>query len=355
MSEATFADWDYPAQPYPGAWPGHSYVHHPGPRAAIGRRLYPDPATISGWRVADRNSDDDQDLDDWLACHDGPPLAQRVPVLTYGSNRCPSKITWLRRELDLEGPVVVLAARTEGVAAVWASGRRARDDQRPAVLVAAPGVTERHCIWLASPEQLATLDVCEGRGERYRLARLGTGSVHTEDGGLVDRPWCYLGLSTLRRPLLVDGSPVRCADMAQADATALLGVPAEHDGLAGHDVCGTPRPEEWPAALFSYGLLQPGRDGWPLVAPHADGQPQPAEAIGAIYDTGLGWPAMLPDAQQRTPGTLTPLRDPAVLLPRLDRYEGPDYLRTRITLPKDGTVAWSYLWVGDRSALIPIG
>ena len=63
-------------------------------------------------------------LDAWLRGRGAPPLAGRLPVLAYGSNRCPSKITWLRRALGLGAdPVVVLRARTAGVAAVWAAGR----------------------------------------------------------------------------------------------------------------------------------------------------------------------------------------------------------------------------------------
>ena len=55
----------------------------------------------------------------WLAARGAAPMAGRLPVLSYGSNRCPGKITWLRRELGLGAdPAVVLQARTEGVAAV---------------------------------------------------------------------------------------------------------------------------------------------------------------------------------------------------------------------------------------------
>lgn len=349
-------DSDYPADPYPGAVPDCSFVHldersHP---------LRPDRAAPSGWRV------DGDDLDEWLATHDAAPLAGRVPLLTYGSNRCPSKITWLRRELGLTGPVVMLRATTRDVAAVWAAGFRTRDGQRPAVLAAAPGTVEEHGIWFATPEQIEVLDRCEGRDDRYRLARPPI-TVRTEDGGLVERPWCYLALGAIRQPLLTgaDEMPVRCADVAQHDAVGLVGRPATDDGLNAETVQGAPNPDQWPAALFGYGLLQPGRVGWPLVAPHSHGDPRPATAHGAVYDTGLGWPAMLltgldaaartegPDEAKTVPGTLVPLRDPETLLPVLDRYEGPDYRRVRVTLT-DGTIAWAYLWIGDRTILRPI-
>jgi gamma-glutamylcyclotransferase (GGCT)/AIG2-like uncharacterized protein YtfP len=240
--------------------------------------------------------------------------------------------------------VVVLRVRTSGVAAVWAAGLRHRDGQRPAVLAAAPGVTEWHAVWLATPEQIAVLDRCEGRDERFRLARLDTGSVRLESGAEVVRPWCYLGHAAIRRPLLVDGAPVRVAEVSQAAALDLDGTAAPGDGLDAETVVGPPHPDEWPAALFTYGLLQPGQPSWELVAPHAAGPPRRAVLDGQVRDTGLGYPAWLPEVPGRTPGSVVPLRDPAAVLPALDEYEGPDYRRVRAVVPADGTVCWAYAW-----------
>jgi gamma-glutamylcyclotransferase (GGCT)/AIG2-like uncharacterized protein YtfP len=162
--------------------------------------------------------------------------------------------------------------------------------------------------------------------------------------------------------LLVDGASVRCAELGQRTARALTGVPADSDGLAAEEVGGQPHPDEWPDALFGYGLLQPGRRGWPLLAPHVLGLPRRACARGTRYDTGLGWPAMLLGDQPGVPGTLTRLREPAALLPALDRYEGPDYRRVRIVVALAAdhraeaafeVVSWAYVWVGDRSGLRP--
>jgi gamma-glutamylcyclotransferase (GGCT)/AIG2-like uncharacterized protein YtfP len=365
-------DRDFPADPYPGAWPGYSFVH----ADRTGHRLLPDPGTSAGWRVEspDRRG---PDLDGWLADRASPPLAARIPVLTYGSNRCPAKITWLREHRGLTGPVVLLAADTEGVAAVWAAGRRVVDTQRPATLAAAPGARERHALWLATPAQLKTLDACEGRverqrnehqhreqrqrnehqrGGRYRLARLpGTVTVRTDDGTVVSRPWTYLADAPTRHPLLVDGAPVRCADGDQHTAATLTGTPAAHDGLDAATVDGTPHPDEYPAALFAYGLLQPGRAGWHLVAPYTDPHtpPRPVDATGSVHDTGLGRPALLLDPAARTPGILITFADPAAAFLALDDYEGPDYRRIRITIPTDHTAAWTYLWTGPRNELRP--
>ncbi len=400
-----FRDRDHPADPYPGTVPGRSFVH----LDAVGHPLTPDRRALAGWRVgagdpggADNSADNDADhgagdahsvaggagggpgaaggasgntvgggggpgpdLDDWLAARDAAPMAARVPLLVYGSNRCPSKITWLRRTLGLCGPVVVLRAQTRDVAAVWAAGLRVRDNQRPATLSAAADVREWHALWLATPDQIEVLDHCEGRGERYRLARPDI-TVHTEDGAAVERPWCYLGLSPRRLPILVDGAPVRCADLPQDRARALTGEPATDDGLGAETVVGAPHPDGWPTALFAYGLLRPGRAGWAPIAAHLAGEPSAARVAGTVYDTGLGWPALLLDNQEdgrpagrddgieaEATGTLIPLRDPTALLPALDGYEGPDYRRVRLVL-HDGRVSWAYVWMGDRTDLRPI-
>ncbi len=155
----------------------------------------------------------------------------RTPLLAYGSNACPAKIEWLRTALALPGAVVVRRARCAGLAAVWAAGLRVVDDQRPATLCAAPGVAEDHAVWLATEAQLAVLDVCEGRGVRYRLVRVHTGRVTLGDGSPVPDPLAYVALAAARMPLLVDGHPLRCCDVVQADARALTGVPAPTDGL----------------------------------------------------------------------------------------------------------------------------
>lgn len=228
-TNVSWPDRLFPADPYPGEVPPASFAHVD----AVSHPIRPDGD--AAWRVGSVG------LDEWLAEHDAPPTARRISLLTYGSNRCPSKITWLRRSLGLGGgPVVVLRARTTGVAAVWAIGLRRRDGQRPAVLASAPGVREEHAIWLATPEQIDVLDRCEGRGDRYRLARLRAGQVHTENGARVDQPLVYLGHAAIRRPLLVDGRLVRCAEMPQHVAKTLTGHPATTDGLDADTVHGPP-------------------------------------------------------------------------------------------------------------------
>ncbi len=338
----SFADADYPARPYPGARPPCSFVHVDG----TGYPLRADHTALSGWRVGGR------DLDDWLADRGAVPLAGRVPLLCYGSNACPAKLTWLRATFGLAGPAVLLRARCAGLAAVWAAGLRVVDDQRPATLAAVPGVTEQHAVWLATPEQLEVLHRCEGCDEgprgRYRLAHLTGGEVRLEDGTLLDRPLAYVAAEhtadprMIRYPLLVDGRPVRCAEVPQAAARALAGEPAGSDGLALRVADGTPRPDDLPGRLFVYGTLSPGAARWPTIEPHVAGEPRRARLPGTLYDTGLGYPALRLGGPG-VAGWAVELATPAATLSTVDDYEGARYRRVRVTL-EDRTQAWTYVW-----------
>jgi hypothetical protein len=328
VPDRAYPDAAFPADPYPGTVPPFSFVHLDGCSR---------PLTVDGRRLVDG-----VELDTWLVAHGAPPLAGRVPVLAYGSNRNPAKMTWLRRALGLTGPVVVLRARTAGLAAVWASGFRARDGQRTSVLAAAPGASEQHALWLATPDQVAVLDRCEGRGDRYRLARLGTGRVHTEDGTPVAAPWCYLGLSAARRPLLVGGRTVRCADLDQTAARTLHGGPAPDDGLAAVTVEGAPHPDEWPDALFLDDGPQPG---WPLPAGDVVGRPRRAVVAEPWCGAARGRPAPRPGGRRDAPGWLVALRDPVSALHRLDHDRGPARRRIRVTATTDGNPQATPCWI----------
>jgi gamma-glutamylcyclotransferase (GGCT)/AIG2-like uncharacterized protein YtfP len=320
-------DADYPAKPYPGKRPPYSYVHLDGQS----RRL-DEPS----WQV------DGEDLDDWLTARGAPTLAERVPVLTYGSNANPSKITWLRENLQLAGPVPVLRARCTGLSAVWAAGLRVVDTQRPVTLAAMPDVTETHAVWMADPAQVRVLDVCEGRGKRYHLSRLATGRVELEDGAVWDRLLAYTAAASIRHPLLVDGKPVRCADVDQQEAQSLNGRPGP-TGLDVSVVDGDPSPEDFPERVFVYGTLRPGSSAWELVEPWVDGEPYQASIRGVMFDTGFGYPGLLP-GNGKVSGWVLPLRSTGKALATLDSYEGGEYRRVRITLV-DGTVCWTYRWV----------
>jgi gamma-glutamylcyclotransferase (GGCT)/AIG2-like uncharacterized protein YtfP len=297
----------------------------------------------AGWTV-----DGSRDLDRWLADRGAAPMTGRVPVLAFGSNRCPAKLTWLREHLGLAGPVVVLRAEVEGLAAVWAAGLRARDGARPATLTPAPGTVETHAVWMATPDQVAVLDRCEGRGRRYDLVRLHTGRVTTEDGARLDGVWTYWAGDPVRAPLLVDGAPVPVTALDQALARDLVGTPAPLTPDAVTVEHGEPDPSSWPERVFVYGTLMPGRAAWSLIAPHVRGEPVGAWLPGRVHDTGLGYPALVRGGPGRALGAVLTLADPPGALPRLDEYEGPDYRRERAVAhtPCGPVPTWVWTWPG---------
>ncbi|TWP49977.1 gamma-glutamylcyclotransferase [Lentzea tibetensis] len=343
-----FTDDRHPAEPYPGTRPEHCFVH----LDETGWPVTPDLAMESGWRVEPENVD----LDQWLADRGEPPLAGRMPVLGYGSNANPSKVTWLRDELGLVGPAVVLRARCEGLAAVWAAGLRTRDGQRCATLAAAPGSAEEHSVWFATPEQLRVLDRCEGRGLRYRLVRLHTGRVTLQNGGVIDSVLAYTAASKNRLPVLFNGRMVRCSEIEQEYTRHLGDRPVPSDGLDVTEVHGAPSADDWPELLFVYGTLMPGASAWHLMEPHVTGTPDVVRLAGTLHDTGLGYPAFRPGTGPGVPGYVVRLRSPEDALPLLDEYEGDEYRRVRVVLP-GGRIAWTYLWTSpiENMPVLPDG
>jgi gamma-glutamylcyclotransferase (GGCT)/AIG2-like uncharacterized protein YtfP len=312
---------------------------------AVSRPLVPDAAAGAGWTV------EGADLDGWLAHRGAAPMVDRVPVLAFGSNRSPGKLAWLREHLGLAGPVVVLRVRVEGLAAVWAAGLRARDGARPATLAVVPGAVETHAVWMATPDQVAVLDRCEGRGERYDLVRLRVGRVVTEDGASLEGVWTYWAGAPLRAPLLVDGAPVACRDVDQDAARDLAGEAAPLDPGSVTVQHGAPDPAAWPDRVFVYGTLMPGRRAWDLIAPHVVGDPAPAWLPGRVHDTGRGYPALRQGGPGRARGVVLRLADPVSSLPVLDAYEGPDYRRVRAVTHRrdDSGPAWLWTWRGELS------
>jgi len=237
-----FPDHAYPADPYPGSRPDASFVHY----GSTGYPVTPEATSPSGWVLHKEHTA--IDLDRWLAAQQAEPLHARLPVLAYGSNSNPEKFSWLRTELGLQGPAIVLRAECSGIAAVWSAGIRARDGQRPAVLAAAPG-RETHAVWLVTPDQRRVLDECEGRGQRYQLSWVHA-DIRLESGVAPNKVLAYtarpeaLGRDAPehvnRSPLLVNGEVVRMSEADQQSAARMSGTPATTDGLDCEEVTGEP-------------------------------------------------------------------------------------------------------------------
>ena len=157
-----------PGRALPGAVPPVSYVHARGRARHRGRRR----RRASAGRLAARAGAPRRSPGGCRCSPTAPTAARRR------SPGCGGSWGWAPTRWWCCGPAPT------GVAAVWAAGLRARDGARPAVLAAAPGVVEDHAVWLATPDQIAVLDRCEGRDERFRLARLRTGSVVVDGAAL---------------------------------------------------------------------------------------------------------------------------------------------------------------------------
>lgn len=109
------------------------------------------------------------------------------------------------------------------------------------------------------------------------------------------------------------------------------------------------------ARLFVYGTLMPGRLRWPLLAPFARAHRR-AEVVGALYDSGQGWPVAVFGVDGVVPGVLVELDRPAEALPALDAVEdtATDTLRRIEVTTTDGETAWAYHHAHDVDHLARI-
>lgn len=99
-----------------------------------------------------------------------------------------------------------------------------------------------------------------------------------------------------------------------------------------------------------YGTLMPGASAWSLLSSWVASDEGECLLPGTLYDTLRGYPAYLPGEGPGVPAHLVRLRDPEAALAVLDRYEGPDYRRSRITLT-GGTTCWVYVWTSALSGM----
>ncbi|MEV0897065.1 hypothetical protein [Actinoplanes sp. NPDC049802] len=209
---------DYTVAPYPGERPAGSWVIDQAKRCWP---VVPDEGMPSGWAVLTGQAAP-QCLDGWLTRQGAAPLAERVPVVSYGSNACPGKILDNKTTL----PSVNLACTMRGLASVWCNGTRRSDGVVPVTLAAAssPEYTETAVVAMADQSELARLDVVEGRFEKnsvYELQVLHTGSIELENGARVPRPAAYVGARKTRWPLLVNGEQLLRVDADQDTAARL--------------------------------------------------------------------------------------------------------------------------------------
>jgi hypothetical protein len=198
--------------PYPGRRPSSAYAQADGRVLELVRR------SDRRWGLVHNGTT----VDAWLAGRGVAVLADRLPLLCYGSNACPSKLQDLRDRCGLTGPVVMTPCTVSGLAAAWCAGERLVDRSVPATLVAARG-REAHFLWWVAPEQWPALDRCEGRGERYDLVRVPATQVRDDLGREVPDVRAYVGRSRQRQPMLdARGRPLLLRRVDQDGARAAL-------------------------------------------------------------------------------------------------------------------------------------
>lgn len=98
--------------------------------------------------------------------------------------------------------------------------------------------------------------------------------------------------------------------------------------------------------LFVYGTLLPDQSNWFVLEPWVAGPGRPDTATGAMFDTGLGWPAVAFGAPGRVVGHVFELRHEtaAEAFVVLDEFEGiHEGAYTRIEIRTgSGRTAWAY-------------
>lgn len=194
----------WPEDPYPGDWPDHSYLVDD---EAMVHRIEADAGAPSGWAV--RSATESVCLDEWLRRAGQPGLDGRTPVLSFGSNRCPSKV------VRQGGPFVNLECETTGLAAVWSHGVRT-DGQTVATLVAAHEHEAVFFLSMCTDAEVALLDAVEGRGHRYELVPLDPDQLVLENGSSPEAAAAYVGIHASRWPVAgEDGHPVLLTTMTQ--------------------------------------------------------------------------------------------------------------------------------------------
>jgi gamma-glutamylcyclotransferase (GGCT)/AIG2-like uncharacterized protein YtfP len=99
--------------------------------------------------------------------------------------------------------------------------------------------------------------------------------------------------------------------------------------------------------LFVYGTLAPGGVAWSVLEPWVVGEPVADAVPGNLYDTRRGYPAAtFGSGRDLVQGTVVELRERAVALAALDRYEGDEYARITVRT-QAGLEVVTYAWTAS--------
>ena len=111
------------------------------------------------------------------------------------------------------------------------------------------------------------------------------------------------------------------------------------------------------SSLFVYGTLRPGDVRWSLLEPFVTDDGVDDTVAGALYDTGLDYPAAVFDGSGTIIGRTFELRPDSIAHALADLDEEEDtvlglYRRVPVTTYR-GILAWAYAY-GDGLELTPI-
>lgn len=102
--------------------------------------------------------------------------------------------------------------------------------------------------------------------------------------------------------------------------------------------------------LFVYGTLLPGQSRWQFLQPFVADDGRPASIDGALYDTGLGYPAAVFGAHGRVHGRvfrlLPDLIDQSLAALDLVEHTADEHYRRVIVQCDGGLSAWAYEYSG---------
>ena len=163
----------YRVDPYPGQRPYGSFVIDD---EGLCWPVSPDEAQPSGWAVS--GDEDSVCLDEWLATFGAAPLAERIPLVGYGSNASPGKV--LANGTPL--PSVHLACTLEDLASVWCSGDTAAG-RTPLTLDVLPGHSEEAVVMMCDLAEMRTLDA----RRRPQQSVVRPGAAHPGSGRARER------------------------------------------------------------------------------------------------------------------------------------------------------------------------
>lgn len=224
MTELRQVASEYSATPYPGEIPTFSYCLD-----STSDVLHPVAGAEEGLVV-----NGGERLSDYLT-RDGNPLVSYTPLLSYGSNSCPSRLIEKFGGAFAQAPrplrLAVLQARASRVRRAWARGLTRKGTVPYTLILDANSSIDAH-ILLLPPELLPVMDRSEGRaGAYYRAVRLRDTPVHLGSETWT-QPITYLGFGD-RAPLTIQGVPATPDTMSaeQAKAHVLSGAEAPREDL----------------------------------------------------------------------------------------------------------------------------